>query len=212
MVRFDPETSIPAQEMTSEAVGIYDSFDRLVAYNDRYATLRSAIGGDIELGVLWNDLVTASVQSGGIPESIGREAQWLEWRRRTRGAYSMIRQVPDGRSFQVNERRTPNGGIAVIWTDITQLVQRGRMVDRRLAQLLAMMRNAPLRDADTEGLSYDPDELTLDADWWRELAAHADPLHRRMCLHRAAKCEELVRRSTQTPPVADRRSGWRPPD
>src|SRR5919205_654918 len=29
--------------------------------------------------------------------------------------------LPDGRWFQVNERRMPNGGVAVVWTDISRL-------------------------------------------------------------------------------------------
>ena len=69
----------------------------------------------------WTDLVQASVMSGKIPEAVGREKEWLTARKRMRGSYSIVRQVPDGRWFQVNERRMPNGGIAVVWTDISRL-------------------------------------------------------------------------------------------
>ena len=69
----------------------------------------------------WTDLVQASVMSGKISEAVGREKEWLTARKRMRGSYSIVRQVPDGRWFQVNERRMPNGGIAVVWTDISRL-------------------------------------------------------------------------------------------
>lgn len=59
--------------------------------------------------------------AGKIPEAVGREEEWLAARKQMRGSYSIVRQVPDGRWFQVNERRMPNGGIAVVWTDISRL-------------------------------------------------------------------------------------------
>jgi two-component sensor histidine kinase len=104
-----------------EAVGVYDADDRLVAYNTRYAEVRHAIGGEVEPGVSWIDLVRASIIAGKIPEAIGREEEWLAARASMRGSYSIVRRVPDGRWFQVNERRLPNGGIAVVWTDISRL-------------------------------------------------------------------------------------------
>jgi PAS fold len=110
-----------ALESVGIAIGIYDAADRLTIFNGRYAKLRSAIGGDVELGVRWNDLVTASVRSGSIPEARGSEDEWLEWRRRARGAYSIVRKLSDGTSHVVNERRMPDGGIAVVWTDISSL-------------------------------------------------------------------------------------------
>ncbi|MEJ0015327.1 MAG: ATP-binding protein [Acetobacteraceae bacterium] len=106
-----------------EAIGIYDADDRLVAFNAHYADWRSAIGGDVTYGARWDDLVQASIQRGAIPEAIGREDQWLEQRRRTRGSYSIIRRLADGRAFKVNERRMSDGGIAVVWTDITDLLK-----------------------------------------------------------------------------------------
>ena len=83
--------------------------------------VRGAIGGEVGDGVPWIDLVRASVRARKIPEAIGREEEWLAARIKTRGSYSVVRQVPDGRWFQVNERRLPGGGIAVVWTDISRL-------------------------------------------------------------------------------------------
>jgi PAS fold len=114
----EPEFLIEGLQAVGLAFGIYDRRDRLVAFNNHYATLRSAIGGDVILGVPWIDLVTASIQAGTIPEALGREKAWLEGRRLARGAYTIIRRTPDSKFFQINERRMLNGAVAVIWTEI----------------------------------------------------------------------------------------------
>jgi hypothetical protein len=59
--------------MIEEAVGIYDADDRLVAFNARYAEVRHAIGGRVEHGVAWIDLVRTSVIDGKIPEASGEK-------------------------------------------------------------------------------------------------------------------------------------------
>ena len=117
------EVLAEALNSVDEAIGVYDAEDRLVAFNAHYAECRSAIGGEVALGVCWDDLVKASVLAGTIPEAAGWEEQWLKQRRLLRGDYSIVRCLPDGRSFQVNERRMPYGrGVAVVWTDISELV------------------------------------------------------------------------------------------
>jgi two-component sensor histidine kinase len=118
-----------------EAVGVYDADDRLVAYNTMYADVRHAIGGEVEHGVSWIDLIRASVMAGKIPEAIGREEEWLAARTRMRGSYSIVRQVPDGRWFQVNERKLPHGGIAVVWTDISRLYSEMELHKQTAAEL-----------------------------------------------------------------------------
>ena len=112
-----------ALEAIDEAVGVYDADDRLTGFNARYVEVRSAIGGDVHRGARWDDLAVAAALSGNIPEAVGREEEWLRSRRKQRGAYSVRRRIADGRWFQVNERRMPNGGVAVVWTDISELVR-----------------------------------------------------------------------------------------
>lgn len=112
-----------ALDAMDEAIGIFDTDDRLVISNRRYVDLRSAIGGDVVPGVCWRDLVRASVEAGAISEAIGCEEEWLKRRRRARGAYSVVREVPDGGLFRVNERRMANGGVVVVWTDVSEVLQ-----------------------------------------------------------------------------------------
>jgi two-component sensor histidine kinase len=125
-----------------EAVGVYDADNHLVAFNTRYAEVRHAIGGQVEHGVPWIDLVRTSLMAGTIPEAIGREEEWLAKRKSMRGSYSVVRQVPDGRWFQVNERRIPSGGIAVVWTDISRLhneMELHKQTAAELRQLKALL-------------------------------------------------------------------------
>jgi hypothetical protein len=57
--------------------------------------------GDVGLGVRWDELIATRLQRRSIPEALGREDEWLEQRRRARGAYSIIRQMPNGSSLPV---------------------------------------------------------------------------------------------------------------
>lgn len=123
MFIISPELLSMAHEAIDDAIAVYDARDRLVALNDRYVRLRSAIGGDVELGVSWDDLVTASVRAGTIREAVGREQEWLAYRRAARGAYSIIRQIPDGTMYYVTERRMRDGGIVCVWSDVTIVAQ-----------------------------------------------------------------------------------------
>jgi hypothetical protein len=107
-----------------EPIGVYDSNDRLVAFNRRYATVRSSIGGKVVLGSQWTSLVFASVAAGTIPEAVGREDEWLRYRIAMRGDYSVLRWVPGGLGYLVNEQRTRDGGVAVVWSNVTRIVAR----------------------------------------------------------------------------------------
>ncbi len=199
----ESEILAAALESMDAGIGVYDAGDRLVAYNSSYARLCSAMAGEIALGDQWGDLLLASIRAGAIPEAVGREDEWLEHRRQLRGAYSVIHQLPDGRSFQVNERRMPNGGIAVVWTNVTSLVQRNAIADIRSVRHGEVVSYSPLHSSGSSLPSYDPNELSAKAQRWRELALQADPAHRETYLRLATKCELLVRQSIDTPPVAD---------
>jgi hypothetical protein len=121
----EPELLAEAMEQMGQAFAIFGSQDLLVAFNQRYLQVRSAIGGEVAQGVKWLDLVEASLHRRLLPEAIGREKQWLDWRKRVRGTYSVIRELPDGTVWQVDERRMPSG-VVVVWTDVSKLFGRTR--------------------------------------------------------------------------------------
>ena len=112
-------------EQMGQAFAIFDSQDRLVMFNQRYLQVRSAIGVGVVPGIKWLDLVKASLDRRLLPEAIGREKQWLDWRKRVRGSYSVLRELPDSTVWQVDERRMPSG-VVVVWTDVSRLFGRRR--------------------------------------------------------------------------------------
>lgn len=105
-----------------EGVAVFNSDDILVGCNARIATLWQFMSGYVSLGVSWQDLVTAALRQGSIPEARGREDAWLERRRQLRGRYSAIQRTPDGHAYKVNERRISGSGIVAVWTDVTELL------------------------------------------------------------------------------------------
>jgi hypothetical protein len=122
----EPELLAEAMEQMGQAFAIFDSQDRLVAFNQRYLHVRSGIGVEVVPGVTWLDLVKASLDRRLLPEAIGREKQWLDWRKRVRGTYSVLRELPDSTVWQVDERRMPSG-VVVAWTDVSRLFGRRRV-------------------------------------------------------------------------------------
>jgi hypothetical protein len=188
-----PDLLAAALETIDEAFAIFDADDRLVTFNARFATLASAAGGAIVPGLSWETMIGESVRSGSIPEAVGREESWLAQRRRARGAYSTIRRLPHGRSFQINERRMLCGGIVVVWTDVTGLLEKTEN------------RSCPTRTAagTADGVSYDPHDLMAEAMRWREIATQAPPVRREVYLSRAMKCETMAVRSVGMPALAE---------
>jgi hypothetical protein len=128
--KLDPELLAEAMEEMGQGFAIFDNQDRLIGFNQRYLHARSAIGEVVVPGAKWLDLVKASLDHHLFLEAIGREKEWLDWRRRVRGTYSVLRKLPDGTLWQVDERRMPNG-IVVVWTDVSRLF--GRTRDELLA-------------------------------------------------------------------------------
>ncbi|MAF94575.1 MAG: hypothetical protein CMM60_02300 [Rhodospirillaceae bacterium] len=112
-----------AIESLQESFALYDSDDRLVLYNDEFVRLHAGIEDIIKPGLPFEGLIRASVKRDIVTEAIGREGQYIQERvRQHRNPSEMIvRQLTDGTWYIINEARTPDGGIAVTQTDITEL-------------------------------------------------------------------------------------------
>jgi len=181
-----------ALEALDDGLGIYDADDCLIAFNSRYAEVHTAIGGKAYLGARWEDLVTAGLRAGGIAEAIGHEEAWLEERRRLRGAYQTVRVLPDGRRFEVSEKRMPNGGIAAVWVPLDRPRPPAIATPAGAAPFAVQLRAAP---------PYDIAELREQIRWLRGQAAQAAPEHGEVYLRLAAECEILFEQTVLTPPI-----------
>ena len=136
-----PDYLIASIETMGAAFGLYNRTGRLVAFNRRYQFLREIVGGQARQGASWEDSAAETVGRGSIPEALGREEDWLRRRRAVRGRYSSLRPWPDGRLIQIHERGTPEGGVVVIWTEVSKLPYADRSSlahsERQIVSLLA---------------------------------------------------------------------------
>ena len=112
-----------AIESLGEGFALYDADDRLVAFNKKYLeTLPSA--QDVQArGGTFEDIIRANVEQGLITEAIGREEEFIRERleQHRNPGEPVIRHFSDGRWVMINEARTPDGGIATSFTDITEI-------------------------------------------------------------------------------------------
>ena len=115
-----------AIESISEGFALYDSDDRLVLSNNRFTDFlyRLSEGGP-PIGKEFGAMVRRAAESGLVPDAEGRVEEWIEERmdahRNPSGPH--VHQLRDGRWFQVNERKTRDGGRVAVYMDISELKQ-----------------------------------------------------------------------------------------
>ncbi len=112
-----------AIESVNEGFALFDAEDRLVLCNTTYRDLFPEAGELIRPGVRFDELVNRiadqrTALGSRVPperwqsERIGQHAE-------AHGAH--VHTLSDGRWIQINERRTRDGGVVGIYTDVTQL-------------------------------------------------------------------------------------------
>jgi len=111
-----------AIESFPEAFVLWDADDRLIVCNRRYRLLMPAVGGEDWTGRSFEEMVRACVAAGMLPESAGREEQWIAERIAEHRNPGEPREtaLADGRWMLLSERRTVNG-TAAFYIDITNL-------------------------------------------------------------------------------------------
>ena len=111
-----------AIEAMQDGFVLYDAEDRLVLCNSRYRQAYGDRADRIVPGLKFEDHLRESVRLGLIPSAIGREEDWTRERmsrhRDPTGAFE--ERLSDGRWVQVAERKTGDGGIVGIRTDVTE--------------------------------------------------------------------------------------------
>ncbi|WP_262423600.1 MHYT domain-containing protein [Brevundimonas denitrificans] len=63
-----------------DGLAFYDSHDRLVIWNARYAEINPEISEILKQGATFREIVQIGIDKGHYPEAEGREAEWLEER------------------------------------------------------------------------------------------------------------------------------------
>ena len=125
-----------AVDAMPDGLGFYDSRDRLVLWNARYAEVNPELEPYLIVGLTFREALRIGIDEGRYPEAAGREEEWLSERIRARRqlSSSIEQQVTGGRWLRIQDRRTSEGGTVTVCSDITDL--------KRDAQALAEARDA----------------------------------------------------------------------
>ena len=110
-----------AVESMAEGFALFDTEDRLVLANNRMRTMLPHIGGLLKPGARFEDLVRTSALSGAFPAAEGRIEEFVQERmarhRTPQGPFELT--TTDGRLLRIEDRVTADGGLLVLYTDMT---------------------------------------------------------------------------------------------
>ena len=147
----------------SEGFVVYDADDRLVLCNEQFRGLYPLLADKIVAGVSFEELLEIGVERGQIGGDEKDVASKLAARRaehRKPAGKPLVHQLSDGRWVQTVERRTGDGGIVGIRTDVTEFKESEaalRASAQRLEQRERFLRTvvdtipAAINIRDTEG-------------------------------------------------------------
>jgi diguanylate cyclase (GGDEF)-like protein len=109
-----------------EAFALYDADDSLVVWNERYAQTYARSATRIRAGAPFVEVLLLGLAQGQYPQALGREEAWLAERLQAHRhpAGPLLQELPDNRWVRIDERRTRDGGVAGVRSDVTELVRR----------------------------------------------------------------------------------------
>ena len=109
-----------------ECFVIFDKQDKIFHRNASWIELNKQIESSTNVGVSFEDHLKAGIRAGLMPDSFGREVEWLKERMSKHlnadGTSYLVRRQ-DNRVISTRERRLDNGFIALNITDVTEIVK-----------------------------------------------------------------------------------------
>ena len=126
-----------AVESLPEGFALFDADDKLVVCNTQYRRLYPISAPMMVPGTPFEQIVRYGVERGQYLDAVGNEEAWLAQRLADHRSahHAQLQRLPEGRWLQADERRTPQGGIAGVRTDVTQLVRKEQELAAANAQL-----------------------------------------------------------------------------
>jgi adenylate cyclase len=112
-----------AIESISGGFSLYDADDRLVVCNSAYGELLFPGMSVPPLGTPFEMIIRNAAEQGVVEEASGRFEEWVGERlakHRHPGEPHVLR-VAEGRWLQINERKTAEGGVVAVYTDISEI-------------------------------------------------------------------------------------------
>ena len=112
-----------AIESVSEGFSLYDTDDRLVVCNSAYGELLYPGLGTPAPGTAYETQVRNAAAQGLVEDAKGRVDEWIAERlaRHRQPGAPHVQHRSDGHWIQVNERKTTEGGIVAVYTNITEI-------------------------------------------------------------------------------------------
>ncbi|WP_341911135.1 PAS-domain containing protein [Ferrovibrio terrae] len=131
-----------AIESISDGFVLYDKDERLVLCNSRYREFYQEIEDLLVPGTKFTEILKASVQRDMVGMDQDFLEEWLAERAELfrRGSGSTETRLASGRWVRNTERRTSDGGVVGIRTDITALKEQQTTLQRNIADLEAAKR------------------------------------------------------------------------
>ena len=135
-----------AIESLTEAFALFDAEDRLVLCNNKYHEYYHHNANLLVPGVSFEEQIRVSVQRGDVPAAIGREEEYVQQRlaqhQNPEGIH--LQQLKDGRWLRISERKTRDGGIVGVRTDITELVAKEQALQESERHYRGLFEDSPI--------------------------------------------------------------------
>ena len=153
-----------------EAFAFFDADDRLVFCNDEYRRLHPLGYSLIKPGVRFEDIIRINVEKGNVADAAGHEEEHihrrLEQHRNPKGP--ILRRMTDGRTFIINESRTPDGGTCLTMADVSEVKRAEEMArlneDRLRGAVAAIQEGFAYYDTDDRLVTFNEEYRRLHAD------------------------------------------------
>lgn len=133
-----------AIDTISEGFSLFNSEDRLVLANQKYAELFDVGDGPPVPGATFEDILRKAAAHGLIEDAHGREEGWLRQRldEHRHPGEPILQRRSDGRWLQISERRTETGGTVAVYSDLTDIKESERQAAAANQLILQSLRYA----------------------------------------------------------------------
>ncbi len=132
-----------AVETIPQGFALFDSDDRLTVCNEAFRQIYATSADLIRPGVSFEELLRAGLERGQYVEARGNEVAWLIARMAEhcdpRGAAEQLTDT--GRWIRIEERKTSDGGVVGLRSDITELKRRAFELSRQTSLLQTTLQN-----------------------------------------------------------------------
>ena len=147
---------VEAIESLTEGFALYDTDDRLVICNSRYRDIYDISRDLLVTGAKFEDHIRESAYRGQVAEAVGREEEWVAERiqqhQNPEGVYRQ--RLGNGRWLEVSERKTRDGGIVGVRTDVTTRMLAVESLRESEAMFRSLTESSPALVAIFQGMHH----------------------------------------------------------